>query len=105
LDLRYSHSVFNLVVTVQPTELSLIMDNTSQQGSDIDLEKKGAFETKVEPTLNQHGEVGPIPWWKRVGSYGVELRGVEPVAVEDRTDKRPINILSFWWTSALTLLA
>ncbi|KAH8601416.1 purine-cytosine permease FCY22 [Bisporella sp. PMI_857] len=41
---------------------------------------------------------------RRLASYGVELRGIAPVALKDRTDTRAINVFSFWWTVSLGLL-
>ncbi|KAH8881458.1 purine-cytosine permease FCY21 [Thozetella sp. PMI_491] len=77
------------------------MESTSQHGSE-DLEKRAGEATQTETKC---GETTKLSWWKRLASYGVETRGVEPVALEDRTDRRPFNIFSFWWTASLTLLA
>lgn len=43
--------------------------------------------------------------WHRVSKLGVELRGVQPVSLDERHDKHPINLLSFWSTVGVTLLA
>jgi hypothetical protein len=77
------------------------MDTSSQQSSE-DLEKKMVI---VETAPAEQGEVEKLPWWHRLASFGVETRGVEPVALKDRTDTRPFNIFSFWWTASLTMLA
>lgn len=77
------------------------MDPASRSGS-VDVEKS-AYETTQTPV---HGESKPIlTGWRKLASYGVELRGVQPVALEERTDKHPINLLSFWCTVGLTMLA
>ncbi|CAK7211978.1 hypothetical protein SEUCBS140593_001348 [Sporothrix eucalyptigena] len=55
------------------------------------------------------GEIGNVPtarpWWKRLAAFGVETRGVQPVPLEERTDRRGFNIFTFWWTASLTPLA
>jgi hypothetical protein len=76
--------------------------DTSSDRSNEDLEKVVA---KVETASNQNIELNITPWWRRLASFGVEMRGVEPVALKDRDDKRPFNIFSFWWTASLTMLA
>jgi hypothetical protein len=43
--------------------------------------------------------------WHRISKLGVELRGVQPVSLDERHDKHPINMLSFWSTVGITLLA
>jgi len=43
--------------------------------------------------------------WHRVSKLGVELRGVQPVSLDERHDNHPINLLSFWSTVGVTLLA
>ena len=75
------------------------MENQNHHGRH-DLEK-----TDVEINQTQYIEVDQPSRWRKLASYGVELRGVQPVAIEERNDKRPINIFSFWFTASLTLLA
>jgi len=45
------------------------------------------------------GTMGKI--WKFLGASGVEMRGVEPVPVELRTDSAFNKIFSIWCTSLL----
>jgi hypothetical protein len=79
---------------------SMTVDSISQNGRD-DLEKSAAHVTQT-----QISEQNIQPFlFKRLASYGVEIRGILPVALEDRTDTRPINIFSFWWTASMSLNA
>jgi hypothetical protein len=43
-------------------------------------------------------------WLSRISSYGVELRGVTPVPLEERVDKRFINVFFVWFTMSTNLL-
>ncbi|KAI1931348.1 hypothetical protein LOZ12_001601 [Ophidiomyces ophidiicola] len=42
--------------------------------------------------------------WRRLAAWGVEVRGVVPIAVEDRTDKRLGNVFLLWFTMSCNLL-
>ncbi|EXJ84727.1 NCS1 family nucleobase:cation symporter-1 [Capronia epimyces CBS 606.96] len=44
------------------------------------------------------------PFLQRLASWGVELHGVTPVPVEDRTSTRYINIFFVWFTMSINLL-
>ena len=41
---------------------------------------------------------------RRLAGFGVELRGILPVTLEERTDTKALNVFSFWWTVSLGLL-
>ncbi|KAK2752204.1 hypothetical protein FQN55_008094 [Onygenales sp. PD_40] len=43
-------------------------------------------------------------WWHRLASWGVELRGITPVAVDERTDKRVVNLFFLWFTVSCNVL-
>jgi hypothetical protein len=77
---------------------SLTLESASQNESD--LEKSAA---QVTQSRSNEDQTQPSNF-KRLTSYGVEVRGIMPVALEDRTDTRPINIFSFWWIASLGLL-
>ncbi|CAJ2508935.1 Uu.00g139610.m01.CDS01 [Anthostomella pinea] len=47
---------------------------------------------------------GPKAWLSKISAYGVELRGVTPVPLEERTDRRLINIFFVWFTMSTNLL-
>jgi hypothetical protein len=47
---------------------------------------------------------GKRAWIRKVLSWGVELRGISPVPLEERTDGRFFNIFFVWWTLSLNLL-
>jgi hypothetical protein len=74
----------------------------SQDGS-YDIEKTGASATH-SPQI-EAGEVLETSMWKRLMSSGMEMRGAEPVPVEERTETRGFSIFTLWWSISLTLLA
>ena len=43
-------------------------------------------------------------FWATFSDHGVELRGVEPVPVEKRTDTRYVNVFTVFATSMTSLL-
>lgn len=46
----------------------------------------------------------PDRWLSRIANWGVELRGVAPVPIEERTDTRFINVFFVWFTLSTNLL-
>lgn len=46
----------------------------------------------------------PKAWLSYLGDMGVEMRGVTPVPLEERVDKRFINIFFVWFTMSTNLL-
>jgi hypothetical protein len=44
------------------------------------------------------------PWLRKLATLGVELRGIVPVPLEERTDQKGTNLLSLWFTANLSLL-
>ncbi|KAL4876527.1 permease for cytosine/purines, uracil, thiamine, allantoin-domain-containing protein [Aspergillus karnatakaensis] len=46
----------------------------------------------------------PQSWLSRIANWGVELRGVTPVPIEERTDDRFINVFFVWFTLSTNLL-
>ncbi|KAL2848420.1 permease for cytosine/purines, uracil, thiamine, allantoin-domain-containing protein [Aspergillus pseudoustus] len=46
----------------------------------------------------------PEKWLSRITSWGIELRGVTPVPLEERTDSRFINVFFVWFTLSTNLL-
>ena len=44
------------------------------------------------------------PWMSNITSYGVEVRGVTPVPLEERVDTRFINVFFVWFTMSTNLL-
>jgi hypothetical protein len=73
--------------------------------------EKGSADTKFADAVPVEGEtiegetaVVPSFWsgaWKYVQNSGVELRGIEPVPEELRTDTAFNKLFSFWCTSLL----
>jgi hypothetical protein len=47
---------------------------------------------------------GTSPWLSKLMSWGVEVRGVKPVPLEERVDKRFINVFFVWFTMSTNLL-
>ncbi|EEH42162.2 uncharacterized protein PADG_06982 [Paracoccidioides brasiliensis Pb18] len=43
-------------------------------------------------------------WWHRLASWGVELRGITPVAVAEQTDMSAINLFFLWFTVSCNVL-
>lgn len=43
-------------------------------------------------------------WLRKLITLGVEIRGIVPVPLEERTDKRGIDLFSLWFTSNCSLL-
>ncbi|KAL4783274.1 permease for cytosine/purines, uracil, thiamine, allantoin-domain-containing protein [Aspergillus varians] len=46
----------------------------------------------------------PEKWLSRIANWGVELRGVTPVPIEERTDSRFLNVFFVWFTLSTNLL-
>lgn len=46
----------------------------------------------------------PKQWLDKLSSWGVETRGVTPVPIEERIDKRFINVFFVWFTMSTNLL-
>ncbi|KAI0403952.1 permease for cytosine/purines, uracil, thiamine, allantoin-domain-containing protein [Xylaria palmicola] len=44
------------------------------------------------------------PWFSKLSNYGIELRGVTPVPLEERVDRRYINVFFVWFTMSTNLL-
>ena len=68
----------------------------------------GSHDVEKNPVEDTHQaiiEPDTKSAWHRVSKLGVELRGVQPVSLDERHDKHPINLLSFWSTVGVTLLA
>lgn len=46
----------------------------------------------------------PKAWLNKISAWGIEVHGVEPVSLEERTDKRFINVFFVWFTMSTNLL-
>ncbi|KAJ3571927.1 hypothetical protein NPX13_g5214 [Xylaria arbuscula] len=44
------------------------------------------------------------PWFAKLSNWGVELRGITPVPLEERVDKRFINVFLVWFAMSINLL-
>jgi hypothetical protein len=73
---------------------------------DIDIEKNDASTSDVvvsESTASNALYKGRS-WWSKLVSWGVEVRGITPVPVEERTDTRLVNIFTVWFTMSVSVL-
>jgi hypothetical protein len=69
-----------------------------------DIEKNFPSGSDAESEHQRiEGEIENV-WWLRLVSWGVEIRGVLPVPVRERTDARFVNIFSLWFTMSVTIL-
>ncbi|KAL3454968.1 permease for cytosine/purines, uracil, thiamine, allantoin-domain-containing protein [Aspergillus heterothallicus] len=57
-------------------------------------------------TAEAQGKFPRVPekWLSRITNWGIELRGVTPVPIEERTDNRFINVFFVWFTLSTNLL-
>jgi len=46
----------------------------------------------------------PKAWLSKFSAWGVEMRGITPIPIEERTDKRFINVFFVWFTMSTNLL-
>ncbi|VUC31486.1 unnamed protein product [Clonostachys rosea] len=63
-------------------------------------------EKSVDVGVSESQDYSPKPkgWLGKVASWGIEIRGVTPVPLEERTDKRFINVFFVWFTMSTNLL-
>ncbi|KAL4908294.1 hypothetical protein BDW74DRAFT_166067 [Aspergillus multicolor] len=47
---------------------------------------------------------GPRAWLTKIASWGVEVSEIAPVSVEEKTDKRFVNVFFVWFTMSTNLL-
>lgn len=79
------------------------LEQIRNRDQDIDIEKKDASGSQT--SCVEVGELAPLSLWKRITLSGIEMRGVEPVPIEERNDRQGLNIFTMWWSISLTLLA
>lgn len=69
-----------------------------------DVEKSAALVMQTNNSVEDNSALPSYPWLNRFIAAGVEVRGVQPVPPEERTDRRTMNILSFWLSASTSLL-
>lgn len=80
-------------------ELTKSVDSDTEKG----IAESATHEVPV--TQGESNEIfGQLSVWRKLASYGVELRGVQPVPVEERTDIRYLNVGTWLGASMLCLL-
>ncbi len=94
---------------------NLVTESEGQNGNGNGMENESDDLEKSVARVNSnnlevshsHGfeeEKAQPGFFRKLASMGVELRGIRPVALEDRKDRHPINIFSFWWAVSLSVL-
>ncbi|KAI0289689.1 NCS cytosine-purine permease [Multifurca ochricompacta] len=63
-----------------------------------DLDEKGESETRSLPGIDN------LSFSRRLYTWGVELRGIHPVSVEDRTEKQFSKIFFIWLSANTSIL-
>lgn len=72
---------------------------------DRDLEKCDSSTTHENSSpVPKNGSRSFTSIFKRLASWGVELRGIQPVPVEERTKDNYANMLYHWCTMLLNVL-
>lgn len=72
-------------------------EKSSQSPSTTDVDVDVSFaESQTYST--------PKKWLTKISALGVEVRGITPVPVEERTDRRFINVFFVWFTMSMNLL-
>lgn len=69
--------------------------------SDEDIEKNTVIGITEQYNIQIEENSGIL---SRLAAWGVEVRGLDPVPIEKRTDTKALNIFSFWWTVSLGIL-
>lgn len=83
--------------------------NASKEGHVVSVrdEEHGKETTSTAVDIRQ-GDVEPYTvrsWWQKITKWqAVESAGVQPVPVEDRTNRRVCNIFTLWFTLSLNLI-
>lgn len=60
-----------------------------------------AVDFDVAESQNYNKRTG---WLTKIAAWGVEVRGITPVPLEERNDKRFINVFFVWFTMSTNLL-
>ncbi|KAJ5917992.1 hypothetical protein N7454_010367 [Penicillium verhagenii] len=68
------------------------------------IEKPSVISYSDVATAELQSYHSPRAWLSKFASWGVELRGIAPVPMEERTDKRYINVFFVWFTMSTNLL-
>ncbi|KAI1825621.1 permease for cytosine/purines, uracil, thiamine, allantoin-domain-containing protein [Xylaria intraflava] len=81
-----------LNTTVESVDEKKIQPTTGVIADDV-----GATESQSNPSRLS-------PWLAKLARFGVEMRGITPVPLEERVDKRFINVFFVWFTMSTNLL-
>ncbi|KKK20858.1 hypothetical protein AOCH_003967 [Aspergillus ochraceoroseus] len=71
--------------------------------SAMEAENPPPVDVAAEESQRKSFQV-PDKWLSKITNWGIELRGVAPVPLEERTDKRLINVFFVWFTMSTNLL-
>ncbi|KAM5429702.1 hypothetical protein McanCB56680_004093 [Microsporum canis] len=61
-------------------------------------------ESSPDEKINQKTPSHVHAFWSRLASWGVELRGIVPVELKDRTDRNVLSLFVLWFTISCNLL-
>ncbi|EEP81585.1 conserved hypothetical protein [Uncinocarpus reesii 1704] len=102
---------FLLEILLWLTNMSLDQSASKPSPSVRDIEKDGETQPAVQRTPVQPPKEKDPPllrfcqsFWHRLATWGVELRGIVPISVDERTDKRAGNVFLLWFTVSCNLL-
>ena len=74
---------------------------TSKAGPiSVENEEHGTVDVRV-------GHIEPYQdrkWWQKLTSNAIESAGIQPVPIEERTEKRVYSIFTLWFTLSLNLI-
>ena len=95
---------------VERSDVALKRDGHLQ--TDDDVEKSAAYNTSpVNGGKEKSGKDKIVALgescqslWKWLASWGVELRGVLPVALDERTDTNVLSLFFLWFSISCNLL-
>ncbi len=75
--------------------------------TDVEKNSPSTGEALAFDADNQQSDIyepAKTLWWSRLVAWGVEVRGIVPVPLEERVDTRFVNIFSLWFTMSVSLL-
>lgn len=80
----------------RPPSRAVDKDEKALQSPAVDSDVDVAGSQQVYKPTNK--------WLSKISTWGVELRGITPVPLEERVDKRLINVFFVWFAMSTNLL-
>ncbi|KAH7139742.1 permease for cytosine/purines, uracil, thiamine, allantoin-domain-containing protein [Dactylonectria estremocensis] len=83
--------------------------STAEKGGFVAGDSKGEVASSLDNHDTSQGQVDAVSGWRRAfnkaATFGrVELRGIQPIPVEERTDTQFVNVFTIWWCMNANLL-